>query len=136
MRIQRSTEKWAAKAGGQVPDHVQEAMARLHPTVDILWHQEHERWCLVQNVNGKQLLIRVLGSKTRFETPNLHNTVNFLNSCHPARLDDKWEQERFLRSLDECREAESIKSRSRDRIREGSKDLFNALNNRLVIARP
>lgn len=136
MRIQRSTDKWVAKAGGQVPDYVQEAMERLHPTVDILWHMEHQRWCLVQNVRGEQHLIRVLGSKTRFEPPTLHNTVNFLNACHPARLENTWERERFLRELDQKPEAERIARRSRDQIREGSKDLFNVLNNRVVVAKP
>lgn len=136
MNITLSTEKYVAKAGGQVPEHVQEAMERMHPTVDILWHTEHERWCLVQRIGGRQVLIRVLGGKKHFESPTLHNTVNFLNECHPARLEDTRSRERFLQSLDESSVAESVRRRSRDQIREGSKDIFNVLNRRIVVPRP
>jgi hypothetical protein len=131
----RTKRKWTRKAGGQVPRHVLRLMAQMHPTVEILWHTHHNRWCLVQNVRGQQVLIRVLGGKV-FESPTIANTVHFLNAAHPCHFSSKWDQERLFNQMDEAKEAVAIKRRSRDQIREGSKDLFNALNNRVVIARP
>lgn len=125
--------RFVKKAGLQVPGHVLRLMQKLHPTVDILWAWKDQCFCLVQNVRGVQKVIRRLNPKHGI---TLSNTVYALNKMHPSHFQSHWARERFLRQLDDNPEVERVRRNSRGMIAEGSKDLFNAINRRVVVTRP
>jgi hypothetical protein len=124
--------RFVRKAGGQVPPHVLEAMERRHPNVAILWDHQANRWALVQNCRGIQFFIRHLGDKRHFEPPTLFNTVNFLDRSHPSNFASRKAQDDLLSKIDENPGLTAAKKRSSDAIREGSSDLFNAINRRVL----
>jgi len=128
--------KYVRKAGAQIPRHVAKMMARLHPTVSILWHLNTKRWCLVQRVKGRDYMIRLLEKNGQYAPPTLANTVYVLNSSHPSRLRSKAARERFLDQLDANPQRDYVKKRSRGMVADGSRDLWNALNNRIVVPKP
>lgn len=125
--------RFVKKVGQQVPEMITRLMRVRHPTVEIMWEPQANRWCLVQTLMGVSSLITFLGTADRYEPPTLANTVYYLDRIHPSRFESKFDQERMLREIDENKESENIRKRSADRITEGSRDLYNALTNRLVI---
>lgn len=124
-------KRFVRKAGLQVPKHIERLMAMRHPTVSILCERRTMKFCLVQHVRGRDFLICRIADR-----PTLANTVYFLDRCHPSRFKGKWAQERALRAMDENPEIARVAERSRLMVADGSKDLWNALNNRLVLPVP
>lgn len=121
------------KAGQQPPAMVLELLSKRHPTVSLLWETKANRWCLVQTIRGKSQLICFLGNSRRYEAPTLKNTVYYLDSIHPSKLSSKAAIDKFIEKMDNPDEVAAAQKRARDRIRQGSNDLWNALNNRRVI---
>jgi len=113
-----------------VPQHVRRMLARLHPTVEILWENTAMRWAIVQTVGGISQLVRFLGEQ---ESPTLANTVYYLTSIHPSRFLSKAAQDRFLASMDESEQARDAARRSQDAVHAGSSDLYDQMRGRRVL---
>lgn len=126
-----SKTRFTRKVGQQIPKHIRKLMAQRHPTVAILWDRGAEKWCLVQQVRGRNHLIDFIRG-----TMTLDNTVYALDRMHPANFHSKWQKQRFLDQLDDNRVASAVEKDSRDRVREGSSDLWNVLTNRRVFEVP
>lgn len=124
--------RFVRKAGAQIPEHVLEAMERRHPNVRILWDWRANLWCLVQSVRGKEVLIRYCGSQKRPEAPTLANTVYVLDRSHPSNFASAKEREKLLAGVDANPGLVAAQKRSQVAIADGSRDMFNALNRRVV----
>lgn len=128
--VQLKQRRFVKKAGFQVPQVVLRHMRRMHPSVEILWSPQAKKYCMVQTVCGvSQMICSIKG------TPNLANTVYYLNSIHPSRFASKYARERLLASMDESEQAARVARRAKDQIRDGSSELFNQLTGRKVFQR-
>lgn len=117
----------------QVSDRVVSLLKARHPTCDILWECRAQRWCIVQTVRGRTELVRILGTADRYEAPTIANTVYYLDSIHPSRFRTSAAIDKFLEQMDNPASVAEAQKRAQDRIRQGSVDLWNAMNNRRVI---
>ena len=101
-----------------------------------MWDRGANLWALVQTVQGITALIRHLGTVRKPEMPTLANTVYFLDACHPARFRSESAKDDLLESLDTSTAAESVKKEARQRIRDGSGELFDHLNGKIRVVLP
>lgn len=133
----RNQQRYAVKKCGRQPSPTVLRLLRLrHPTVRLLWERRLQRWALCE-LHGAQwtLLCLVAGPGNRYEEPSIA-TVQMLDRMHPRNFRTKWQVERFLKGLDTSHEKMQydLQKQKRVQIAEGSKELFNAINRRLVVA--
>lgn len=122
------------KVGHLPARQVVDTLRQRHPNVRLMWAENIKRWCLVQVDRDPVFLLRVLQDKRgRFMHPNLSNSVYLLDRMHPRNFRHFFQQDRFLKSIDDVKENRDVERRSRDAIREGSSELFKAMTSRKVI---
>jgi len=127
--------EYTRKAGMQVPQHVTDLLHRLHPTVQVLWHTNRRRWCMVGfDKGGSYLICMIEGRDKSYAVPSIANTVSVLNRLHWRHIATAAAKQRLEADLDSriLKDAMRKKREKSDQIREGSIALFNKMTNRVV----
>lgn len=131
-------QRFTARKCGRQPSRTFLRLLKLrHPTLRLMWAHKQKRWAICEVDKGDyRLLCLVAGPGGRYEEPGV-GTIQTLDRMHPRNLRTKWQIERFLKGLDTDAEKMQydIQKRARERAAEGSKDLFNVLNKRLVVSK-
>ena len=72
-------------------------MKRFHPSVDLMWEPTSQRWALVQTDEQELHVITFLvGPQGQYQTPNLDNTVGFLDRCSSDNFQNAWALDRWI----------------------------------------
>lgn len=124
--------------GYRPPRSVMKRIHRHHPTCTLLWEPTRARWVLVQRDQAQTHVIRVLqGPDGSFEAPNLYNTVGYLDSVMPSKLEGRFGIDRFLqeRITDEVPDDPVVERRIENNIHEYADRLWH-LSGRSVSAVP
>lgn len=133
----RDRQRYSVRKCGRQPSRTVLRLLKLrHPSLRLLWERQRQRWAICElHADKWTLLCLVAGPGGAYEEPSIA-TIQMLDRMHPRNFRTKWQVERFLNGLDSGLEKMQydLQKQKRVQIAEGSKELFNAINRRLVVA--
>ena len=110
-------------------------LKRFHPSVDLMWEPTCQRWALVQTDQEEMHIITFLvGPDGEYLTPDLDNTVGFLDRSSSENFATAWALDRWIdRELtDEYFDRES-EDRAAANLHEFSDRIFHLQKGRVAV---
>jgi len=87
--------------GAKPHPQLMERIKRLHPTVDLMWVPQVQRWALVQTDQAELHFMGLIqGPRGEYRHPDL-TILDHLERMRPSNFQNQWAVDRFLDSLPE-----------------------------------
>jgi hypothetical protein len=124
------------KPGYRIPDAMQKKIARFYPSVRVAWNLHFKRWIIINRVAGGWEPIGLLQKEDGgYVHPHERKILNYLHKASTVNLRNKWGFEAWLQGFDSIDEYDQAlrERRASEQIREGSKDIWDKLHNKLLL---